>query len=109
MASSFCVQLILWGLMALSSYFYWQRYQKRYYCFILKYSPEFLWQLIYNDEKPVNFKVLKSTVITSFLIVLHVKIAKSTRYFLVPADSTADESFRKLHVFLKINAQEKNS
>jgi len=99
------LKLFLWGVIVASSCFYWHRYQKRYYCFSLKYSSEFLWQLIYNNEKPVNFKVLKSTVITSFLVVLHVKTAKDYRYFLILADSTDKESFRKLHVFLKIKAQ----
>jgi len=112
--SVFMIAAVLWFKVALwfciigSGYFYWCRYQNQSYCFAIKYSPEFLWQLIGNDEKPLNFKILKSTVMTSFLIVLHVKTDNTYRYFLVLADSTDDESFRKLHVLLKINPENKD-
>lgn len=102
MSAVFWFKLVLWGFITASSYFYWVRYERSYYCFTLKYSSEFLWQLTYNDEKPQDIKVFNSTVITSFLVVLHVKTERGNRYFLVLADSTDDESFRKLHVFLKI-------
>ena len=45
---------------------------------------------------------------TSFLIVLQVKADNAYRYLLVLADSTDDESFRQLHVFLKINPENKD-
>ena len=45
---------------------------------------------------------------TSFLIVLHVKTDGFYRYLLVLADSTDDESFRQLHVLLKINSEHKD-
>jgi hypothetical protein len=103
-ASLLIIKLALWFFIAVSSYFYWQRWQQDDYCFTLKYSSEFLWQLIYHNKKPESFKVFKSTVITSFLVVLHVKMTEGNRYFLIFFDSTEDESFRKLHVFLKIKS-----
>lgn len=106
MALGVWFKMALWSFLIISSLVYWRRYQGCDYCFTLKYSENLFWQLIANEQKPLDLTVLKSTVVTPFLVVLHVKIASEQGYFMIFQDAVDDDSFRKLRVFLKIKPQD---
>jgi len=89
---------------SISAVFYYYRHQNQYDGFTIKHSSEFAWQWLACGQEPAVLEVLKSTVITQWGIVLHVKIGENYRYLLVLADSVDSESYRKLQVRLKIEA-----
>ncbi|GFO70964.1 toxin CptA [Bathymodiolus japonicus methanotrophic gill symbiont] len=84
-----------------SFYFYLQRYQQGFYSFSLRYSEELSWELVVNDHHSC-LHVLRSTVLTSFIIILQVKIDSRQRSLLVCRDAVSAEEYRKLFVALKI-------
>ncbi|MCK5870896.1 MAG: hypothetical protein KAG45_09765 [Methyloprofundus sp.] len=84
-----------------SFYFYIQRYRHHYYAFSLKYSAESSWELIEGDDY-LAMHILKSSVLTSFIIILHVEIDNKRRSLLVCQDAVSAEEYRRLFVALKI-------
>jgi len=91
-------------VISISVFFYYSRYQSQYHGFTIKHSSEFAWEWLEVNQNPVALEILKSTVITRWGIVLHVKADKGCRYLLILADSVDSESYRKLQVRLKIEA-----
>jgi len=90
--------------MSISAVFYYYRYQSQYDRFTIKHSSELSWQWLACGQESVALEVLKSTVVTQWGIVLHVKIDKTYRYLLILVDSVDSETFRRLQVRLKIEA-----
>lgn len=88
-------------LLGYSLYFYLQRYQQGFYNFSLRQSEEFSWELVENN-RPSGLRVLRSTVLTSFIIILQVKIDNKHRSLLVCRDAVSAEEYRKLFAALKI-------
>ena len=84
-----------------SFYFYYQRYQQGFYIFSLRHSEELSWELVENNHHSC-LRVLRSTVLTSFIIILQVKIGNKHRSLLVCRDAVSAEEYRKLFVALKI-------
>jgi len=97
-------KVVLMMAVSLSAVFYYYRYKNQYDRFTIKHSSEFAWQWLVCGQEPAVLEILKSTVITQWVIVLHVKIDENYRYLLVLADSVDSESYRKLQVRLKIEA-----
>jgi len=110
LVSIMLMSTVLWikiGLLiviSINAVFYYYRYQSHYDGFSIKHSSEFAWQWFKAQQEPVTLTILKSTVITQWGVVLHVKIDKQYRYFLILADSVDSESYRQLQVRLKIDA-----
>ena len=84
-----------------SLYFYLQRYKQGFYTFCLRHTEEFSWELIENNHYSY-LRILKSSVLTSFIIILQVEIDKKHRSLLVCWDAVSAEEYRQLFVALKI-------
>ncbi|WP_428355115.1 protein YgfX [Methyloprofundus sp.] len=95
------LKMLLILLLAYSLYFYMQRYQRGFYTFSLRHTEELSWELIEHDHY-THLRIFKSSVLTTFLIVLQVKIGKKQRNLLVCRDALSAEKFRQLFVALKI-------
>ena len=98
-ALAFKLALLL--LIASSLSFHLRRYRLGYYMFTLKHTTEFAWQLC--AEEISSIQILNSTVLTTFVIVLHLQIDNKKRYLLVCRDAVSAEEYRQLIVALKIN------
>jgi len=88
-------------LLALHFVYFLRGYGQKKYCFCLQYTDEFAWQLLEAD-KPMDIAILKSSVITSELIILHLDTPFRCRFLLIFSDALKAESYRKLRVYLKI-------
>ncbi|NYT47337.1 MAG: hypothetical protein H0A75_06910 [Candidatus Methanofishera endochildressiae] len=84
-----------------SLYFYLQRYRCGFYTHSLKYSAEFSWELV-EGEHFSSMRILKSSVLTSFIIILHTEIDNKRRNILVCRDAVSGDKYRQLFVALKI-------
>ena len=84
-----------------SFYFYLQRYKQGFYTFSLRHTEELSWELIENNHYSY-LRILKSSVLTSFIVILQVEIEKKHRSFLVCRDAVSAEEYRQLFVALKI-------
>ncbi|BCG63120.1 MAG: hypothetical protein methR_P0811 [Methyloprofundus sp.] len=98
------MKLLLIVLVCCSFYFHVQRYRQGYYLGTIKYTKEFAWQLA-TSQQFFAIQIINSSVITSFIIVLHIKVASQHRNLLICSDAIPNETFRQLRVALKINAQ----
>jgi hypothetical protein len=104
MAVSLLVKLLLMVLVCSSCYFHVQRYKRGYYLGTIKYTKEFAWQLA-TAQQFSAMQILNSSVITSFIIVLHIVVANQRCNILICRDAIPHEIFRQLRVALKINTQ----
>ncbi|MDF1582514.1 MAG: hypothetical protein P1P78_04315 [Methyloprofundus sp.] len=86
-----------------SLYFQLYRYRQGFYLFILQHSTEFSWQLLEKD-KVLAGAILGSSVVSEWLIILHVQIDKKRRSLLVFQDAVPAEIYRQLRVTLKITS-----
>jgi len=102
------LQMGLCVLVLLSFYGHFLQYKKHHYCFCLQYTDEFAWQLVEAD-KPVDISLLKSSVVTSKLIILHIEVQQQFRALLIFSDAVDVESYRKLQVYPKIKPLTKQS
>jgi len=99
----FGLMLCLLILVGCSLYFQLHRYKQGFYLFTLKHSTEFSWQLL-DKGKISAAAILGSSVVTEWLIILHVQIDKKRRSLLVFQDAVPAEIYRKLRVTLKITS-----
>ena len=98
------LKLLVLTLICDSLYFHLQRYKKGYYLFSLKYTTEFAWE-IFNKNSLARVRILDSSVLTSFIIILRLEINKKHRNILVCRDAVSSEAYRQLFVALKITAR----
>lgn len=99
----FGLKLLFISLIFGSLYFQLYRYKQEFYLFILKHSAEFSWQLL-DKADFVEAQILGSSVISEWLIILHVQIDKKRRSLLVFQDAVPAEIYRQLRVTLKITS-----
>ncbi|MCF7970526.1 MAG: hypothetical protein K9L22_05090 [Methylococcaceae bacterium] len=97
----FRVILLLLMLVGCSLYFQLHRYKQGFYLFTLKHTAEFSWQILDRDKLSV-MPILGSSVISAWLIVLHVQIDKQRRSLLVVQDAVPTDIYRQLRVTLNI-------
>ncbi len=97
----FGLKLLFISLIFGSLYFQLYRYKQEFYLFILKHTTQFSWQLL-DKADFVEVQVLGSSVVSEWLIVLHVLIDKKRRSLLVFQDAVPAEIYRQLRVTLKI-------
>ena len=84
------------------------RYKQGFYLHTLKHTNEFAWELV--DKNTISvIRILHSSVLTSFIIILHVEINKKNRNILVCRDAVSAEAYRQLLVALKITATDNSS
>lgn len=98
---SLALKVLFLMVTACSLYFYLQRYFRGYYSLSLRYTEGFGWELE-GHEDFINMRVLRSTVLTSFIIILHVEIDHRLRSILICKDAVTSEEFRQAFVALKI-------
>ncbi|HIG65145.1 MAG TPA: hypothetical protein EYQ43_06225 [Methyloprofundus sp.] len=98
---TFALIVLILLLPVSSLYLYLQRYRRGFYTLSLKYSAEFSWELIEGDHYS-SMRILKSSVLTSFIIVLHTEIDNKRRNLLVCRDAVLGDKYRQLFVALKI-------
>jgi purine-cytosine permease-like protein len=92
------IKIIIAGLIIVSYLTYRKRFQREQHT--LRYSPQDGWQLfVANQYVPIQIET--TTVVTSFLIILHVHQRPP---ILIAKDALENEAFRRLSVKLKITA-----
>jgi len=99
----FGLKLLLIPLIFGSLYFQLYRYKQEFYLFVLKHTTQFSWQLL-DKADFVEVQILGSSVISEWLIILHVQIDKKRRSLLVFQDAVPAEIYRQLRVSLKITS-----
>ncbi len=99
------VKLLLIVLVCYSFYFHMQRYRQGYYLGTIKYTKEFAWQLA-TSQQFSGIQIINSSVVTSFIIVLHIVVANQRSNLLICCDAVPSEVYRQLRVALKINIQD---
>lgn len=87
--------------------FYLHRYRSGFYRVSLKYSKECAWELLEGDHYS-SMRILKSSVLTSFIIILHMLIDNKRRSVLVCCDAVSRDDYRQLLVALKITKSDKS-
>jgi len=103
LSSDFSLMLCLLIFVACSLFFQLYRYRQGFYLFILRHSAEFSWQLLEKD-KVLAAAILGSSVVSAWLIILHVQIDNKRRSLLVFQDAVPAEIYRQLRVTLKITS-----
>ena len=101
MAVALAFKMLLVLLLCDSLYFHYRLYQKAYKLLSLKYTTEFAWE-IFRNNRLTSIRILNSSVLTSFIIILHIQINKKQRTVLVCRDAVSAEEYRQLLVALKI-------
>ena len=101
LAVALAFKLLLVFLLCDSLYFHYWRYQKAYYLLSLKYTTEFAWE-IFRNNRLTSIRILNSSVLASFVIILHIQMNKKQRTVLVCRDAVSAEEYRQLLVALKI-------
>ena len=92
-------------LVCYSLTFHLRRYQQGFYLCTLKHTTEFSWEL-FNNNQLTRIRILNSSVLTSFIIILHVEINKKQQNILIFRDAVSVEAYRQLFVTLKITAKD---
>ncbi len=101
---SLAIKLLLIALLVSSFYWQIQGYRHGVYTTTLKYTDVFAWQQR-TQQQFTTIQILNSSVITSFIIILHVIADNQRRTILIFRDTLPNEIYRQLRVTLKINAQ----
>jgi len=104
---SMIIQLkaIILILLVYSFYLYIQRYKQGNYMFTLRQTSDLSWEV----EDHLGFKgirILQSSVLTSFIIILHVESENNNSSLLICSDAVSLEAYRQLLVALKITSSE---
>ena len=97
------LKLLVLMFVCISLYFYLRRYQQGFYLCTLKHTTEFSWEL-FNNNQLTGIRILNSSVLTSFIIILHVETNKKHQTLLICRDAVSAEAYRQLFVALKITA-----
>jgi len=106
--SSFLIAVQLWikiivlCLIAGSLLFYLHSYRQKRYCYTFKHTAEFGWELAGHSGFSA-IRILNSSVITLFVIILHVEYDTKKISLLICKDAVIAEIYRRLLVALKIN------
>ena len=108
LAVSIPLKLFVFMLVCYSLYFHLLRYKQGFYLCTIKHTTEFSWEL-FNKNQLTSIRILNSSVLTSFVIILHLEINKKRRNVLVCRDAVSAEAYRQLLVALKITATDNSS
>jgi len=99
------LQLVLVLVLGLSFSRQFRRYQQGVYQFCLQCTPENTWQYALNQHDFVSIEILPSSVLNTWLIILHVKTEAGKREnLLICKDTVNEDLYRRLKVRLKITA-----
>ncbi len=99
----FTSKLVIVVLIAISLYFYLHREAKNS-DYAIRHSDEFGWEFAYSDADYNAIDILPSTVLTPYLIVLHIKQQnRKKQTILICKDALKHDDFRKLMVELKMS------
>lgn len=95
------LKILLLVFVSYSLYFHLLRYRQGFYLLTLKHTTEFSWERV-EKNSVTGMRILNSSVLTSQIIILHVKMDKKSRNLLILKDAVSAEAFRQLLVTLKI-------
>jgi len=99
------LQLVLVLVLGLSFSRQFRRYQQGVYQFGLQCTAENTWQYAVNQHDFVGIEILPSSVLTAWVIILHVKTDTEKRAnLLICNDVMSEDLYRRLKVILKITA-----
>jgi hypothetical protein len=91
------------------SLFYYLKRETKFPVFFIRHSLAFGWEIAILENHFHSFDVLSSTVLTHFLIVLHIKQQnRKKQTILICKDALKNDEFRKLMVELKISGLRKD-
>ncbi|MEQ1637490.1 MAG: hypothetical protein ABL903_12435 [Methylococcales bacterium] len=102
------VQFLLSGLILVHFGMQWQRYSIQIKPILLTYNPVSGWGLVINDL-PVPIKILPSTIITPFMIIIYYQkrpACRSTESLVCFKDALLQSAYRQLFVQLKITGMQ---
>ncbi len=95
--------------MILFSLLFYLRRELRFHGLSIVHSMVSGWEMALSDHQFYPVKILASTVITPYLIVLHYKIQnKQKKTILICKDALIEDDYRKLMVELKISGIQKD-
>ena len=95
--------------MALLSLLFYLKRELRFHSLSIVHSMASGWEISLSDNQFYPVKILASTVITPYLIVLHYKIQnKQKQTILICKDALIADDYRKLMVELKISGIQKD-
>jgi len=103
MAVNLWIKVIVLCLIAGSLLFYLHGYRQKRYCYTLRYTSEFGWELMGGLDFSA-IRILNSSVITLFVIILQVEYATKKMSILICKDAVMPEIYRRLLVALKISS-----
>ena len=85
----------------ISGHVYWRAYGPSNEAYKVRYTDAFGWELsVSNQYRPI--RILKSTVLTTWVIVLHYQMDDKKRYCAIYNDALSKEGFCRLTAQLKI-------
>lgn len=85
----------------ISGWCYGRRYGRSHGAVAIRYTDAFGWELSDNNDcQPI--RILKSTVVMPWVIVLHYRVKNQTRHWAIFSDALSREGFIQLTVQLKI-------
>ena len=87
--------------MGISGWGYWRVYGQGNETVTVRYSDAFGWELSVNNEYRA-IRILKSTVLTPWVIVLHYQLENKDRHWAIFNDALNKEKYKQLAVQLKI-------
>ena len=98
---------IVWLLLVILS-LSWQlrKYWQGYYQVYLQCKADNSWQYSMIQQDFVDISILPSSVLSAWLIILHIKVDKKYHTLLIINDSLSAEAYRQLKVALKVRRQE---
>ena len=101
-------KIVIISLILFSLFFYLRR-ELRFHDFSIVHSMANGWEMALSDNHFHTVKILASTVVTPYLIVLHYKIQnKQKQTILICKDALIADDYRKLMVELKISGIQKD-
>ena len=90
-------------IMVLVSLLVYLKREINFHGLLIRHSVEFGWEVAYSENNFYAIKVLTSTIITRYIIVLHFMQNKKKQTILICRDALFYDEFRKLMVALKIS------
>ncbi len=102
LAISLWIKISMLCLIMICLLSYRHTYQQKKFCYIFRHTKEFGWEL--SDGSGFSaIRILNSSVITLFIIILHIEYNSKKISILICKDAVTTEIYRRLLVTLKIN------
>ncbi len=94
---------VIIAIMVLVSLLVYLKREINFHGLLIRHSTGFGWEVAYSENNFYVIKILASTIITRYLIVLHFMQNKKKQTILICRDALFQNDFRRLMVALKIS------